>query len=194
MAQRIMTLRASQEISLKNYIGPSTLRDSSRTRSTLSTFPEIIAMDEIAPDEDCLQDGNEIHIFPTGTTYRPLLGTLACRGHNPSSVLMFNLVLVALSFTSGGLANAVLVVNTPLSLTECQPVSLSWSGGTRPFFPDSNGAVLKEFGQVGGTSLTWVVDVPADTEVAVDVVDSTGEVAQTAFVKISQGDDTNCLA
>ncbi|KAF9053845.1 hypothetical protein BDZ89DRAFT_1056398 [Hymenopellis radicata] len=107
---------------------------------------------------------------------------------------MSNLVLVALSFAAVGLANAALVP----SLTECQPVLITWSDGAGALITltvhDSNGAVLKDFGQVEDTSLTWVVDVPADTAVSLEVVDSVGELAQTALVEISEGDDTSCIA
>ncbi|KAJ9095367.1 hypothetical protein QFC19_007611 [Naganishia cerealis] len=62
-------------------------------------------------------------------------------------------------------------INTPPTLTVCQPTLLSWNGGSTPYFlsvipgGQASGAALKDFGEVSGTSTTWTVDLPAGTSI-----------------------------
>lgn len=83
-------------------------------------------------------------------------------------------------------------VATPSSLITCQPIQLSWSGGTPPYFPrvtQGGGTTdtLKTFDQQSGTTLTWNVDIASGTSVTITVSDSTGITQGSAPVTINQG-------
>ncbi|ELU40737.1 hypothetical protein AG1IA_05246 [Rhizoctonia solani AG-1 IA] len=77
--------------------------------------------------------------------------------------------LYALVLAGAAAAQSTMTVATPPSVVQCQPVQLSWSGGTAPYFPSiipgqqAGSPALKEFPSQTGTSLTWTVDLIAST-------------------------------
>ncbi|WVW84783.1 hypothetical protein I302_106818 [Kwoniella bestiolae CBS 10118] len=93
-----------------------------------------------------------------------------------------------------------ITVNTPPSLVQCQPASLSWSGGTGPYIVavipggQPTAAALKTISDSeSGTSLTWTVDVAANTEITIKLTDSTGAIQYSSPVTIQSGSDS-CLS
>jgi hypothetical protein len=62
-----------------------------------------------------------------------------------------------------------LTINTPASLVECQPTSITWSGATSPVYVavlkggDTSSEALKQLGEVpSGSSVTWMVRSQAE--------------------------------
>ncbi|KAJ3859228.1 hypothetical protein EV359DRAFT_86656 [Lentinula novae-zelandiae] len=109
----------------------------------------------------------------------------------------FVLVVVVTSIAPSVLA---LTVNTPSSLTTCEPTLLSWSGGTAPYYlsilpgGETTSAALKTFDTTNATEYTWTVDIAADTEITVELKDSTGTIAYSDEVDITAGSDTSCVS
>jgi len=107
-----------------------------------------------------------------------------------------SLAAVAL-FVSGALAQ--FTINTPTNVVVCQPILLTWSGGTPPYFlsvlPGSqpNAAALVDLGQQSGTSFTWTVNIAAGTSIGLNLRDSSGLVAQSAPFTINSGTDSSCV-
>lgn len=107
--------------------------------------------------------------------------------------------LYALVLAGVAAAQSTMTVNTPASVVQCQPVQLSWSGGTAPYFPSiipgqqPGAAALKEFASQTGTSLTWNVDLIANTYITFQIRDSTGAVQYSSAVSIQTSSDASCV-
>ncbi|CAA7267011.1 unnamed protein product [Cyclocybe aegerita] len=69
-----------------------------------------------------------------------------------------------------------LTVNTPLSVVVCQPLLITWTGGTPPYF-----------------LLSWNVNITAGTSLGLTLRDSTGAISQSAPFTVQSGSDTSCL-
>ncbi|PCH42255.1 hypothetical protein WOLCODRAFT_89710 [Wolfiporia cocos MD-104 SS10] len=84
-------------------------------------------------------------------------------------------------------------------ITECEPVLISWSGGTAPYYlslvPGTNtgAAPIKNFGEQQSTQYTWNVDVPAGTQFTTVIKDSTGAVAMSDSQTVQSGPDSSCV-
>ncbi|KAG9092402.1 hypothetical protein FRC07_011675, partial [Ceratobasidium sp. 392] len=115
--------------------------------------------------------------------------------------MQFSNTLVALYAVAlaGFAAAQQFTVATPASIVQCQPVQLSWSGGTAPYFPSiipgsqPGAAALKEFPSQPGTSLTWTVDLPAGTSITVQVRDSTGALQYSSASSIQDSANKSCV-
>ncbi|OWZ58973.1 hypothetical protein C361_00263 [Cryptococcus neoformans Tu259-1] len=111
---------------------------------------------------------------------------------------MFARALILLTAVAGVLAD--LTVSSPASLIQCQPVLLSWSGGSAPYYlaiipgGEASAASLKDFGEQSGTSLTWTVDIASGTSVSVKVTDSTGTINYSSPVTIMAGSSSSCVS
>ncbi|KJA26306.1 hypothetical protein HYPSUDRAFT_199053 [Hypholoma sublateritium FD-334 SS-4] len=99
-------------------------------------------------------------------------------------------VAAALLLASNAMAQ--LTVNTPLSAVVCQPLLITWSGGTPPYFLPSAAALLS-FPSQTTTSITWTVNITANTQLGLDLKDSTGTLAQSGVFTTQAGSDTSCL-
>ncbi|KAF9267756.1 hypothetical protein L218DRAFT_644986 [Marasmius fiardii PR-910] len=90
-------------------------------------------------------------------------------------------------------------MNTPSNLVTCQPIMLTWSGGTAPYFlslQDGNnfyGPALQQFAQQSATSTSWIVNVPAGKDVAFLLRDSAGQTSVTAPVTVQKGSEETCV-
>jgi len=90
-------------------------------------------------------------------------------------------------------------INTPSNVVVCQPILLSWTGGTPPYFltvQDVNnptGPAIQDLGQQDSTSFTWTVNIAAGTSIGLAVRDSTGASVQSASFPINSGSSTDCL-
>ncbi|KAF9066621.1 hypothetical protein BDP27DRAFT_998479 [Rhodocollybia butyracea] len=98
-----------------------------------------------------------------------------------------------------GASAATLSINTPPSLTVCEPALLQWTGGTPPYaslviFPDGTPtSTLLDLGPQGtNTQFTWNVNITSGS-VGFTIVDSTGAMGQSAAVPIQPGTSTSCI-
>ncbi|KAH9481374.1 hypothetical protein JR316_0005899 [Psilocybe cubensis] len=127
----------------------------------------------------------------------------------------FAAVATALCLSAGALAQtSPPLVNTPVpNPPVCQPLLITWSGGTPPYFLRSVGfpslvvpllnilpggqpsaPALLDFGQVDGTSLTWRVNFTVGTSLGLVLRDNTGLVSQSAPFSVAAGSDLSCLS
>ncbi|KAL1406899.1 hypothetical protein Q8F55_006311 [Vanrija albida] len=94
---------------------------------------------------------------------------------------------------------AALTVNSPAALVQCQPVQLSWSAGTPPYYPavipagQPSAAALVTFPQQDTTVATWVVNLEAGTNVTIKLTDGTGATVFSAASAVQKGSSTDCL-
>jgi hypothetical protein len=96
--------------------------------------------------------------------------------------MRFIAISTASAAVLAGLANAqsTFVVNTPLTLQECTPSLLSWTGGTAPFTvqvtaPGNPSSILETVATgLNAQSYTWNVNQPSGQKVTIVIVDSTG--------------------
>jgi hypothetical protein len=90
-------------------------------------------------------------------------------------------------------------INTPSNVVVCQPILLSWTGGTPPYFltiHDGNnptGPAIQDLGSQDSTSFTWTVNIAAGTSIGLAVRDSTGQSVQSASFPINSGSSTDCI-
>ncbi|KAG5353529.1 hypothetical protein C0989_005976 [Termitomyces sp. Mn162] len=97
--------------------------------------------------------------------------------------------------TAGAVAQ--FMINTPTNVVVCQPILLTWTGGTGPYFlvitGQPNGQALEDLGMVQSTQFSWTVNIPAGTSIGLTLRDSTGQIAQSAAFTINPGNDNSCL-
>ncbi|KAF7796639.1 hypothetical protein EIP86_007821 [Pleurotus ostreatoroseus] len=92
-----------------------------------------------------------------------------------------------------------LTINTLTGVVQCQPVKLTWSGGTPPYFlslvPANQPAAnpLEQFPVQQGTDLTWDVNLPAGTSFTTVIKDSTGQPNYSSEQTVEAGTDSSCL-
>ncbi|KAM0751471.1 hypothetical protein T439DRAFT_347347 [Meredithblackwellia eburnea MCA 4105] len=112
---------------------------------------------------------------------------------------MVKTLTLAAAFLSLASSSLALLINTPVSLIACEPTSLSWSGGTAPYYlsvipgGDPSGSILENLGTQTGTSYTWNVDLAPGTNITISLKDSTGTTVYTAAVVIQSGSSTSCV-
>ncbi|KAF4618896.1 hypothetical protein D9613_009800 [Agrocybe pediades] len=108
---------------------------------------------------------------------------------SPSSMYFF----VYACLMAGSIAASPLVINTPSSIVTGKPNLITWEGGNGKDCHSYMNSVLapqesisEDIGAApaGATSLVWIADLPAGTEVDFEIQDSTGVVKQSAFVTI----------
>ncbi|KAL1740221.1 hypothetical protein HDZ31DRAFT_47919 [Schizophyllum fasciatum] len=83
-------------------------------------------------------------------------------------------------------------INTPASVTQCQPTLISWdaSDSQAPYYlsilPGDNpsGSPLKQFNIESGSSYSWSTDIQGGTSIGLTLKDSTGKTVQSAPVTI----------
>ncbi|WWC88054.1 uncharacterized protein L201_002957 [Kwoniella dendrophila CBS 6074] len=93
-----------------------------------------------------------------------------------------------------------LTINTPASLVQCQPASISFSEGTAPYIL----AVIPG-GQVSAAAIetlssdlttapyTWNVNLASGTSITLKLTDSTGTIAYSSPLTIQAGSSNACL-
>lgn len=154
-----------------------------------------------------------VPLFPSSSSVLLLQSTRLRRQRHSLRLYPFNdshdtskhqstITMFAKSFVALAVATAAVLgqqINTPASLTVCQPTLLSWSGGQAPYFlsvipgGQASAAPLKDFDQQSDTSETWTVDIPAGTSITLKLTDSTGNTVYSSPVTISEGSSTSCL-
>ncbi|KAJ1307830.1 hypothetical protein OPQ81_001912 [Rhizoctonia solani] len=111
--------------------------------------------------------------------------------------MLFYVLFVA--FFVAVLAQSDPSIVTPASLVQCQPALISWTASNSPVFlslipgGQPGAAPLKDFGKQSGTSMTWVVDIPAGTSITCQLRDALGVVAYSAPVTIQSGYESSCV-
>ncbi|KAF8206419.1 hypothetical protein K438DRAFT_2014135 [Mycena galopus ATCC 62051] len=103
-----------------------------------------------------------------------------------------------------GAAAQALTINTPTiggttpGTAECQPLLITWSGGTGPYIivvntsPAGTTPVIEFDGQ-SGTQVSWTaVNVTENTQLLLTIKDSTGATASSAPFPVTAGSDS-CL-
>merc|ERR1711939_1117871 len=91
------------------------------------------------------------------------------------------------------------IIQSPAALVQCQPVLISFSGGTAPYcisvLPggQSSAAALETFPTQSGSTYTWTVDLAAGQDVTFRISDSTGAVNYSSQVPIQSSSDSPCL-
>ncbi|WWD16388.1 hypothetical protein CI109_100814 [Kwoniella shandongensis] len=91
-------------------------------------------------------------------------------------------------------------VNTPASLVECQPASITFSGGTSPYIlavipgGQVSAAAIETLSDSLSTSpFTWNVNLAAGTNITLKITDSTGAIGYSAPQVIQAGSSQACL-
>ncbi|KAF8554391.1 hypothetical protein OG21DRAFT_1522464 [Imleria badia] len=112
-------------------------------------------------------------------------------------------ILVSTALFAAGVLAQSFTLNTPSSVVECEPVQITWSGGSSPFYlsglrnsihPGStpNGAALESFPSVTSSPYIWTVNIASGTSIGFTLIDGSGATAQTAAVTVSAGSSTSC--
>ncbi|KAJ1024985.1 hypothetical protein NDA18_004271 [Ustilago nuda] len=115
---------------------------------------------------------------------------------------MFNnfAILVAAVIAAAGAVSAA-QINTPTSLTQCQPILLTWTGAQGKTYvkvlpanqPSATPLLSFAPQDAGLTSLKWVPNLPPNTQVSLAISDDSGETNYSAPATILPGQDTACL-
>lgn len=91
-----------------------------------------------------------------------------------------------------------LTINTPSNIVACQPILLNWSDGTGPYYlsilpgGQPSAPAIKTFPTQTGTSLTWNVDIAANTGITIQIKDSTGATEYSDTVNVQGSSGTTC--
>ncbi|WVQ93649.1 hypothetical protein IAU59_000725 [Kwoniella sp. CBS 9459] len=93
-----------------------------------------------------------------------------------------------------------LTINTPASLVECQPASITFAEGTAPYIlavipgGQVSAAAIATIGDSLTTSpVTWNVNLAAGTSITLKLTDSTGAIAYSSPLTIQAGSSQSCL-
>jgi len=96
-----------------------------------------------------------------------------------------------------------LVVDTPLNATVCEPLLMSWSGGTPPYaltvaqilFANAALGILDFSAQTGNvTSFTWVVNITdVDNSLVLNLVDGAGNFSESLPFTVHDSSNHSCL-
>ncbi|WVF66007.1 hypothetical protein IAT40_000745 [Kwoniella sp. CBS 6097] len=93
-----------------------------------------------------------------------------------------------------------LTINTPASLVECQPASITFSDGTAPYIlavipgGQSSAAALATIGDsITSSPVTWTVNLAAGTSITLKLTDATGAIQYSSPITIQAGSSQSCL-
>ncbi|OCF36310.1 hypothetical protein I317_02037 [Kwoniella heveanensis CBS 569] len=93
-----------------------------------------------------------------------------------------------------------LTINTPASLVECQPASITFSDGTSPYIlavipgGQVSAAAIATIGDsLTSSPVTWTVNLAAGTSITLKLTDSTGAIAYSSPLTIQAGSSQSCL-
>ncbi|XP_006459364.1 hypothetical protein AGABI2DRAFT_191358 [Agaricus bisporus var. bisporus H97] len=105
----------------------------------------------------------------------------------------------ALALVYARSAFAVMGIDTPSTLVQCQPSLLAWHEGAPPYYlsvipgGQPGATPLKSFDAVNDLSRTWVVDIASGTVVTIVLKDSSGAIAYSDKVPIQGSQDNSCI-
>ncbi|WRT67183.1 uncharacterized protein IL334_004149 [Kwoniella shivajii] len=93
-----------------------------------------------------------------------------------------------------------LTINTPASLIECQPASITFSGGSAsPYYlsilpgGQPSAAALENLPNADTSPVTWTVDIASGTNITIKITDGSGNIAYSSAVVVQAGSSTSCL-
>ncbi|KAF9223863.1 hypothetical protein BS17DRAFT_122965 [Gyrodon lividus] len=92
-----------------------------------------------------------------------------------------------------------MTVNTPASVTECEPTQFAWTGGSPPYYlslvpaGQPSAPPFKQFPTQTATSYTWNTDLQSGTSFTISLKDSTGLTAYSDIITIQAGSSTSCV-
>jgi len=107
---------------------------------------------------------------------------------------MKSFLAIALCLAASAFAQTPLMVNTPEEVVSCQPVKVTWTG-TGPFtlsvfpFPIDGQAPIIVF-KTNANSVVWLVNVPANSELVLILLDGNGNTAESAGFTVRDGSST----
>ncbi|ORY29808.1 hypothetical protein BCR39DRAFT_531119 [Naematelia encephala] len=108
--------------------------------------------------------------------------------------------LSALALAASALAQTTFSIATPAALIQCQPVQLSWTGGSSPFILDVipggqvGGSLIEEISSsISASPYTWTVNLAAQLNITLRLTDSTGTITYSSPLVIQAGGSTSCL-
>jgi len=106
--------------------------------------------------------------------------------------------VIALSLAASSALAQTLIINTPNSPVECEPLLLTWSGGSPPYLvtinaPTDTTLLLPAFNATTATSVTWEVEAGVGTQLQFSVRDSTGNTDISGLVTVVAGPSSSCL-
>ncbi|KIO31613.1 hypothetical protein M407DRAFT_241715 [Tulasnella calospora MUT 4182] len=90
-------------------------------------------------------------------------------------------------------------INTPTGVIQCQPVQLTCSGTQPPFVitivpgGEANAAPLETVGTTSENAVTWMADLPTNTNYTLLIRDGMGRTAASAPFVIFPGTDSACV-
>ncbi|EAL17824.1 hypothetical protein CNBL0860 [Cryptococcus deneoformans B-3501A] len=106
--------------------------------------------------------------------------------------------LVALAALAG--SAAALTINTPASIVECQPASITFSDGTSPYILAAipggqvSAAAIETINDSLTTSpYTWTVNLAAGTNITLKITDATGTIAYSSPIVVQAGSSQSCI-
>ncbi|PWN98357.1 hypothetical protein FA09DRAFT_338234 [Tilletiopsis washingtonensis] len=111
------------------------------------------------------------------------------------------LLAAAVALSLGSVAHAAALLNTPVTLTTCQPAALSWSGAQGSVYisavvgTNTAAAPIKVFPVQRGDSgvYTWTVDVAEGITLTFIINDDTGVQNFTGQVTVREGSTDDCV-
>lgn len=112
---------------------------------------------------------------------------------------MFSKLTAVFTIVAAAAVSAQGVINTPASLTQCVPTSLSWTVTNGPFYlsiipgGQPSAIPLYDFGQVMASPVTWPVNITAGTSIGLKLVDSQGAPFYSEAVTIMPGTSDSCI-
>ncbi|WWC68516.1 uncharacterized protein I206_102445 [Kwoniella pini CBS 10737] len=93
-----------------------------------------------------------------------------------------------------------LTINTPASLVQCQPASITFAEGTAPYIlavipggQVSAAAIETIDDNLTSSPLTWTVNLASGTSITLKLTDSTGNIAYSSPLTIQAGASNSCL-
>ncbi|OCF56541.1 hypothetical protein L486_05391 [Kwoniella mangroviensis CBS 10435] len=93
-----------------------------------------------------------------------------------------------------------LTINTPASLVQCQPASITFSEGTAPYIlavipggQVSAAAIETIDDNLTSSPITWNVNLASGTSITLKITDSTGTIAYSSPLTIQAGSSSSCL-
>ncbi|WVQ65037.1 uncharacterized protein L199_003207 [Kwoniella botswanensis] len=93
-----------------------------------------------------------------------------------------------------------LTINTPASLVQCQPASITFADGTAPYIlavipggEVSSAAIETIEDSATSSPVTWTVNLASGTYITLKLTDSTGTIAYSSPLTIQAGSSSSCL-
>ena len=111
---------------------------------------------------------------------------------------MLKSLAVVAALAAGATAQQSLNINTVFA-SQCLPTMLTWGGGTPPYWVTiiqggsaTNPVLQNVVGPTSETSVTWIANIGAGTNIAYSIRDNTGAMASSGSFNVATG-NTDCM-